>query len=242
MEAAIYQEVVLGNLRGAVEEYKAILGQPDKSLDTAARALFQLGQCQEKLGQHAASQSSYRRVLNEYGDESALATLARTLTAGFPGPRNLNFEEGVVGKAPAGWTVPVLPKDPNYSAELRRTGCRSSSGCVVVLVSANAPRSFGTMIQSFGAEAYRGKTVRLRAWLRVDAVRPDDGAQMRLAVDRDGFWNNVDDRPVRSSEWTRSEIVSRIDEDVRFILIGIMSNARGRVWVDDISFEVVPGR
>jgi hypothetical protein len=241
LEEAIYKEMVMGDLPGAMQEYRNILSQPDRPREVAARALYQIAQCQEKLGQRAAAQAGYRRVAAEFADQTAVAALARAL-ASFSGPRNLNFEEGAVGKVPAGWTVPVLPKDPNFSAELRRTGCRSNGACAVVLVSPNSPRPFGTMMQSASADGYRGKTVRLRGWLRVDAARPDDYAQLRLAVDRDGFWDNIDDQPVHSAEWARCDIVRKIDEDARFILIAIISNARGRVWVDDLSFEVVPGR
>jgi hypothetical protein len=241
LEEAIYKEMVIGDLPGAMQEYRNILAQPDKPREVAARALYQIAQCQEKLGQRAAAQAGYRRVAAEFADQTAVAALARAL-ANFSGPRNLNFEEGAVGKVPARWTVPVLPKDPNYSAELRRTGCRGNGACAVVLVSPNSPRPFGTMMQSASADGYRGKTVRLRGWLRVDAAGPDDYAQLRLAVDRDGFWDNIDDQPVHAAEWTRCDIVRKIDEDARFILIAIISNARGRVWVDDLSFEVVPGR
>lgn len=210
LEAALYREVVLGDLPGAMEEYKSLTAQPG---EVAMRATQQLAGCQEKLGH------------------------------GFPGPRNLDFKEGVAGKAPPGWIVPVLPKDVNYFAELRHSGCRTNPGCAVVLVPANAPRPFGTIMQSFSAVPYRGKTVRLRAWMRVEAVNPDDGAQMRLSVDRenhkDGFFDNMDDRPVRSAEWTRCEITGYVDEDARFIEIGMMSVGRGRVWVDDVSFEVI---
>ncbi len=213
LEAAIYREVVLGDLNGAMEEYRALLAMPDKSKEVATRATAQLGQCQEKLGH------------------------------GFPGPRNLDFKEGVAGKAPAGWIVPVLPKDINDFAMLSRTGCRTGSGCAVVMAPAHAPRPFSTIMQSFSAAPYRGKTVRLRAWLRLDSANAEDAAQMRLAVDRenhrDGFIDNMDDRPVRSAEWTRCDITGRVDEDAQFIEIGIMSIGRGRVWVDDVSFEVI---
>lgn len=210
LEAAIYREAVLGDLPGAMEEYKALTGKPG---EVSARAAQQLAGCQEKLGQ------------------------------GFPGPRNLDFTEGVVGKKPPGWIVPVLRKDENYFAELRRSGCRTNPSCAVVLVPANASRPFSTIMQSFSAVPYRGKTVRLRAWMRVEAVNRDDGAQMRLSVDREnhknGFFDNMDDRPVRSAEWTRCEITGYVDEDARFIEIGMMSVGRGRVWVDDVSFEVI---
>jgi hypothetical protein len=109
-------------------------------------------------------------------------------------------------------------------------------------------------MQSFSAAAYRGKTVRLRAWLRLETffvtsigIRlpdPDDRAQMWLNVEganrRNGFADNMDDRPVRSPEWSLCEITADIGEDARFINFGVVSIGSGRVWVDDVSFEVVP--
>jgi tetratricopeptide (TPR) repeat protein len=249
LEAAIHREVVLGDLKGAMEAYQAILASPAKSKAVAARALFQLGQCQEKLGQRDAAYSFYQRVVTEYGDQAETAGQARAKLAAWdtvPAPRNLKFEEGVVGKVPPGWFVPALPKDADYLAELRRSGCRSGVGCAIVLVPANAPRPLSDLMQSFGAGAYRGKVVRLRAWLRLEATDPDDRAQMWISVDREhhrqGFYDNMDDRPLRSPEWTQCEIVGRIDPDAVFIDIGVMSIGRGRVWVDDVSFEVVEAR
>jgi hypothetical protein len=262
LEAAIHREIVVGDLKGAMEAYQAILASEGKPKAVAARALFQLGQCQEKLGQRTAAYSSYRRVVTEYGDQAETASQAQAKLSDWeavPGPRNLKFEEGVVGKVPPGWFVPALPKDADYLAELRRTGCRSGLGCAVVLVPANdgplgwlvhlldkapgASRPTSNLMQSFGAAAYRGKTVRLRAWLRLESTDPEDRAQMWVSVDREhhrrGFYDYMDDRPVRSPQWTRCDIVGRIEEDAVFIDIGVMSIGRGRVWVDDVSFEVV---
>jgi hypothetical protein len=272
LEAAIHREIVVGDLKGAMEAY-TILASEGKPKAVAARALFQLGQCQEKLGQRDAAYSSYRRVVTTYGDQEETASLARAKLADWeavPAPRNLKFEEGVVGKVPPGWFVPALPNDADYLpglrlrpfslawlrellpkdadslAELRRTGCRSGVGCAVVRVPANEPRPLSDLMQSFGAAAYRGKVVRLRAWLRLEASGPDDRAQMWLSVDREhhraGFYDNMDDRPVRSPEWTQCQIVGKIEQDAVFIDIGIMSIGRGRAWVDDVSFEIVTGR
>jgi hypothetical protein len=73
---------------------------------------------------------------------------------------------------------------------------------------------------------------------------PEDRAQLWLNVERanrrPGFSDNMDDRPVRSLEWTRAEIVGEIDADAQFINFGVMSIGGGRVWVDDVSFEVIP--
>ena len=252
LEAAIHREVVKGDLQGAMERYRAILALPAKPPAVAARALFQLGRCLEKAGEKNQAREIYRRVVGEYPGEMEIAGQARArLAADEPAggaPRNLKFEEGVVGKVPPGWFVPALPKDADYLAELRRTGCRSGIGCVVVLVPANAPRPFGNIMQSFSAAAFRGKTVRLRAWLRLEAAADgradaEDRAQMWLSVDRthrqSGFFDNGDSQPVRSAAWTAREIVTAIDRDAQFIDFGFMSIGRGRVWVDDVSFEIL---
>jgi hypothetical protein len=253
LEAALHREIVVGDLAGAMEQYRTILAQSDKTRPVAARAFLQMGACQEKLGQRKEAYDTYRRLVTEYGDQREIVMQARIKLAAWSGPRNLKFQEGAAGKAPPGWFVPSLPKDTDYLAELRRDGCRSRVGCAVVLVPMNVPRPVGNLMQSFSAAAYVGKAVRLRAWLRLETffvtasgVRipdPEDRAQMWLNVERanrrNGFSDYMDDRPVRSSEWTQCEIVGEIGEDARFINFGVMSIGGGRVWVDEVSFEVI---
>jgi hypothetical protein len=48
----------------------------------------------------------------------------------------------------------------------------------------------------------------------------------------------MDGRPVRAAEWTSCEIVAEIDGDAQFLDFGVIG--RGRVWVDDVSFDIVP--
>jgi len=247
LQQAIHLEIVAGDLKGAMEIYRTLLSQPPKSKFVSARATFQLAQCLEKEGRPSEARALYNRVLADYADQTEIVRQANlhliAYSTSASGPRNLNFSEGVPGRVPPGWMVPSLPKDANYLAELRRDGCRSSIGCVVVLVPANAPGPFSQLMQSFTAGPYRGATVRLRGWLRIDASRPDDRAQMWLSIDREnhrrGFFDNMEDRPVRSAEWTRCEITGKVDDDATFIDIGIMSTGSGRVWADDVSFEVI---
>jgi len=254
-EAAIHQEVIAGNLSGAMEQYRAIVTRPDAGRSVSAKALLHIGLCQEKAGQREEAYDTYRHLVSEYSDQAEIVSLAHTKLAAWSGPRNLKFEEGVVGKVPPGWFVPYsLPKDTDYLAELRRSGCRSRTGCALVMVPQNVPRPVGNLMQSFSAAAYRGKTVRLRAWLKLETffvtsigIRlpgPEDRAQMWLNVERanrrNGFADDMNDRPVRSPEWSLCEITGEIGDDARFINFGVMSIGGGRVWVDDVSFEVIP--
>lgn len=258
LEAAIHREVVLGDLTGAVQQYRSIVASAGTPRPVSARAFLQIALCQEKSGQRKEAYDTYRRLVAEYGDEPEIVPLARTKLAAWSGPRNLNFEEGVPGKVPPGWFVPSLPKDADFVAELRRgEGCRSRAGCALVMAPRNVPRPVGNLMQSFSAAAYVGKTVRLRAWLRLETLfvttagagfgvrfpDPEDRAQMWLNVERanhrSAFSDNMDDRPVRTADWTMCDIVAEIAEDARFINFGVMSIGGGRVWVNDVSFEVI---
>jgi hypothetical protein len=247
LERAINREVVVGDLAGAMEEYKGILAQKGTAKEPVARALLGLGRCQEKLGRRSEARTSYQRLIADFGDETRIVSEARARLAAWedalPGPRNLRFEQGNAGKVPPGWIVPALPKDADSMAEIRRTGCRTGGGCAIVRVPPKAPSPVSSLMQSFSAAAYHGKTIRLRAWLRLESVDPQDHAQMFLSVDRTnrqtGFFDNMSDRPVRSSEWTRCEMVAPVDADATFINFGFMSIGKGTVWVDEVSFDVV---
>jgi hypothetical protein len=248
LEAAVYREMVMGDVAAAIGLYQGILGQTGTPRPVAARAMLHLGQCQEKLGQRREARATYVRVVRDYASEGPIAAEAKAKLSGWsdapPGPRNLRFEQGRVDDVPPGWFVPAVEKTTGILAQLRRKGCRGTTGCAVVMAPATAPDAVGNLMQSFSAVAYRGKTVRLRAWVRVEAGTPGDRAQMWLKVDRPngrtGFYDDMDDRPIRDAEWTDCEIVAEVDRDAQFLDFGIRSIGRGRVWVDEVSFEVVP--
>jgi hypothetical protein len=248
LEAAVHREMVMGDLTAAIGMYREIVAQAGTPRPVAARALLHLGQCQEKLGQRREAHATYVRVVRDFAPESAIAAEAKAKLSGWtdapPGPRNLRFEQGRVDDVPPGWFVPAVEKTTGILAQLRHKGCRGTTGCAVVIAPATAPDAVGNLMQSFSAAAYRGKTVRLRAWVRVEAGTPGDRAQMWLKVDRPngrtGFYDDMDDRPVRDAEWTNCEIVAEVDRDAQFLDFGVRSIGRGRVWVDEVSFEIVP--
>jgi len=255
LEAAMHREIVLGDLRGAMAQYQSILARTDRSRPVAAKALFRIGECQQKSGQAEEAYNTFRRVTIDYTDQAEVVSQALIKMAAWSGPRNLRFEEGKPGEVPPGWLTPSLGKNSENQPELRRDGCRSRIGCAVVLVPLNIPKAVGELMQSFSAAAYRGKTVRLRAWLRLENsyVTPTgihlpsdnggDSAQMWLKVERAkkrlGFSDTGDDHPVLSDEWTQRVIIGTIDDDAQLISFGVMSIGGGRAWVDDVSFEVI---
>ncbi|MEO8026775.1 MAG: tetratricopeptide repeat protein, partial [Bryobacteraceae bacterium] len=231
----------------AMEEYRQILNEAPKIKPVAAGALYHLGQCLEKSGRRSEARASYLAVLKDYTDQRQAAGARARLTNlddTISGPLNLSFEQGPVGKLPPAWFVPALPKDGDQWAQVRRAGCMERGKCAVVLVPENAPTNAGNLMQSFAAAAYRGKMIRLTAWLRLEKVDAGDRAQMWLSIDRadgkKGFFDNMDNRPVRSAEWTPCQLEARVEDDATFVKFGVMSIGRGRVWVDRVSLEVLP--
>src|SRR5271168_3828526 len=51
LESAIHREIVAGDLAGAMEQYRSIVGEAGAPRSIMARAYLQIGLCQEKKGQ-----------------------------------------------------------------------------------------------------------------------------------------------------------------------------------------------
>jgi erythromycin esterase len=175
--------------------------------------------------------------MSEPGYNPVMRRLAFLLPAVVFAQTNLDFREGSAGAEPTGW---VVPQTAGYRVELRNEGCRGAGTCAV-LISPAAPSGFGNLMQSFPAAPYRGKPVRLRAWIRIEPSSPSDRAQMWLRVDNNdgqpGFFDNMGDRPITSQEWKEYEITGEAGENASAIYIGVMSFGKGRVWVGGVTFE-----
>jgi Tol biopolymer transport system component len=80
-QQALVKERADGDLRGAIAIYERIAREYATDRTLAAKALVQLGRCHEKLGNEDA-QRAYRRVVQDYPDQTDMAAEARTrLTA-----------------------------------------------------------------------------------------------------------------------------------------------------------------
>ncbi len=84
LQAAIKTETVDGDLKGAIEQYKAIAALPGAGRATVATALLRMGQCHEKLGQTEA-RAAYERLIRDYSDQAGVAAQARARLAALGG-------------------------------------------------------------------------------------------------------------------------------------------------------------
>ena len=98
-------------------------------------------------------------------------------------------------------------------------------------------------MQQISAVPYRGKTVKLEALVRSELPGEKDRAQLWMRVDREnrevGFFDNMDDRPIRDPEWKPYSIVGEIDPDARALNFGVFLVGEGKVWIDAVTIEIV---
>ncbi len=133
-------------------------------------------------------------------------------------PMNLDFEEGEARKLPPGWFMPETCSKDGYVLEVSEAKPFAGKHCAVLSrILASAPEGFGNIIQSIDATPYRGKRIRFKAAVRAEVSKEDNDAKLWLRVDRGGdqrgFFDNMDDRPIRSNVWKHYEIIGDVADD-----------------------------
>ncbi|MDE3167488.1 MAG: hypothetical protein KGN36_16930 [Acidobacteriota bacterium] len=161
--------------------------------------------------------------------------LALTVTK----PLNLDFETGDAGHVPPDWSVEQTSRLTGYAVALSRTGCHGGTGCGVMAAGPRVKRNdTGLMVQAFSAAPYRGKRMRLRAWVKLDAT--DKQSRIRLLFVTDGAHADagfMDRRGANAAEWSTMEITGTVPFRADMIHIAIALMGKGRAWIDDVSFE-----
>jgi len=79
LEQATKQELVDGDLKGAIDTYQRILKLEGAPRAVVANALWHLGQCYERLGeaQVKEARATYERLVREFGDQAEVVAQAR---------------------------------------------------------------------------------------------------------------------------------------------------------------------
>lgn len=142
---------------------------------------------------------------------------------------------------PTGWLrAGTAPNDYHMGIDREESHSGTSSGYVMARVEKS--QGFGTLMQAFKADSYRGKRMRLAAYLKVEAVQVWAGLWMRV----DGptgtslAFDNMQDRPVRGTQdWRRYEIVLDIPEESVNIAFGFLLAGPGTAWADDFELDEV---
>ncbi len=130
------------------------------------------------------------------------------------------------------WKVPQPFAAAGYRRETLPEGVRLSG-----------PGPAGALTETLDAKPYRGLPVRLRATIRVEQGAR---AQLQLRIDRPGgvlgFFDNMGDRPITSTEWKTYEVEGEVAPDAVSVEAGVLSSGSDAVWIKDVSLETMaPG-
>ena len=117
-------------------------------------------------------------------------------------------------------------------------------GSKSAFIEANSAKSkgFGTLMQNSSVEDYLGERVRLTIYIKTQDVsgwtggwfRIDGGKKKTLAFD------NMNNRPItKSTEWAKYTMVLDVPDNATKMAYGVLLNGNGKVWFDNLSFEVV---
>ncbi len=95
----------------------------------------------------------------------------------------------------------------------------------------------GVLVQSIDATDLRGKEIKLLAYAKAQVEGKGNQGQLWLRVDREnrqmGFFDNMNDHPILTDEWTEHEISGKVDDDAVMMVFGCFLNGIGKLWVDD---------
>jgi RNA polymerase sigma factor (sigma-70 family) len=151
-------------------------------------------------------------------------------------PRNLDFKQGTTGWFRNG------SHPQNYEEGVDQDVKRNGNSSGYFKSKLSGPGGSGTLMQICGADAFRGKRVRLSGYVKSEGVEPWAGLWMRIddPVGKILGFDNMQDRPILGiSDWEKYEVVLDIPESSVQIAFGIFLAGKGQVWLVDLQFEIV---
>jgi hypothetical protein len=143
---------------------------------------------------------------------------------------------------PKGWAngTPANAHSSDYVTGLDTTEKHSGEASAYIKLVAAKSEGFSTLSQGVRAENYRGKRVRLSAfvkardvehgalWFRVDTVENIAG------------FDNMDKRPIMgTTDWKKYQLVLDVPQDAVVVPFGFMLMGNGELWADDFQLDVV---
>ncbi|NOT63533.1 MAG: DUF4440 domain-containing protein [Acidobacteria bacterium] len=141
---------------------------------------------------------------------------------------------------PVGW-MKTGGKPANYDMTVDTSVKHGGQASASLQFVGKLPDGNTVLMQQFKPDAYRGKRLRMSAWVKTE--KAEDRAQLWLRIDAvkntPGFDNMNNRRITGVTDWRRYELVLDVPNETINIAFGAMSFGTGRVWVDDFAFDVV---
>src|SRR5712671_5763533 len=78
LQKGLFEEEANHNFPAAIEAYQSVINRFDEDRKLAATAIFRVGEIYRKQGKTNEANTQYERVVREFPDQSALATLSQS--------------------------------------------------------------------------------------------------------------------------------------------------------------------
>ncbi|MED4886561.1 helix-turn-helix domain-containing protein [Lysinibacillus fusiformis] len=101
---------------------------------------------------------------------------------------------------------------------------------------------FATMMQTFKANHFVGKRIRLSCFIRTEEVETYAGMWMRVDDTMEDVlqFDNMSNRPIKgTTNWNHYSIILDVPTQSAVISFGIILSGQGTVWADQFTFEEV---
>lgn len=171
-------------------------------------------------------------------------------------------------KVPEGWIKAGSKPDEYDMGTDPGKGMNGNNAATIASIRRRI-NGFGTLMQNFDPEMYRGKRIRLTGyikavdvenwaglWLRVDGKTASKSVTTTIKESNSGdkltskvtnsearktlAFDNMYNRPITGTvNWTKCEIVLDVPDSATNIAFGALLNGTGQIWFDQLKFDTV---
>jgi C-terminal processing protease CtpA/Prc len=134
------------------------------------------------------------------------------------------------------------PKGANYSASEKPSGGYENAGEIALRRAAGdvANGAFGSYAGALDVAPYRGKTVRIRGYIKTDGVSGGAGFWLRIDGPSQEFDNMQDRWSSGTTDWKPFAIVLRVPLDATRAFAGLLLVGSGDARASALTIDVVP--
>lgn len=129
--------------------------------------------------------------------------------------------------------------DKGASPDGTNCGCMQS-------IKKTSDDGFGTLMQGFRANGYRGQRLKLTCTVKTKDVNGDGWAGVWMRVDGPNSddqslaFDNMQDRPINgTTDWSDYIVVLDVADNADVIAFGVLLGGMGTVWMHNFRFDVV---
>ncbi len=146
-----------------------------------------------------------------------------------------------LGEVPTGWHF-IPSSDANCDVGLSQEDAHSGKSSSFLRAATSRIDVFCALSQVALAQSYRGKRIRMSAWVKTRGVAHKAGLWLRISNAKQEIiaFDNMQERPIQGTmSWTRHEVVLDVDEHATQLVYGVLLSGGGTIWIDDLSIEEV---